>query len=343
MKIFALVILVITFVACDKGGGNSAQNFIYKKSENGVVLNFEGKEVKSDEIFADIKGDIFSKEMEIYEMKMAKVKAHLLKVVMEADPRKKGLTNDQFLEKYLAKDLKVNKAEIDAFIKERKIPQAQVNPETEKRIKAYLLVNKKKEALEKYVAKKTKKNPPMISIEKPERPKFNIVVTDKDPKWGGKDAKVTLVEYSDFQCPFCAKGADRLKELKEKYGKKIQIVFKHFPLPFHNHAKEAAVASMCAQELAGDKGFWKIHDWMFGNQDKLSEESLVKNSKSLGLNSEKFATCLKERRYSAKVESDMASGKSVFVKSTPTFFINGHLINGAQPIEVFEEVINRYL
>lgn len=159
---------------------------------------------------------------------------------------------------------------------------------------------------------------------------------------GDKDAKVTIVEFSDFQCPFCAKGADLLKEIKKKYGNKVKVVFKNFPLPFHNHAEAAAVAGLCANEQSVDS-FWKMHDEMFANQEALDAEGLKKTAKKIGLKMDQFEKCVSENKHLAAVKADMEDGKKAKVKSTPTFFINGQVINGAQPMDVFAEAIDEEL
>jgi protein-disulfide isomerase len=153
---------------------------------------------------------------------------------------------------------------------------------------------------------------------------------------------VTLVEFSDFQCPYCAKGATILGQLKKKYGKKVKIVFKNFPLPFHNHAEKAAVAGLCANEQSPDL-FWKMHDEMFANQDKLDEAGLKAAAKKIGVKVEPFEKCLAENKHLDQVKTQIEDGKKVKVKSTPTFFVNGQLVNGAQPLEVFTEIIDEEL
>ena len=133
-----------------------------------------------------------------------------------------------------------------------------------------------------------------------------------------------------------------MEELKKKYGNKIKIVFKNFPLPFHVFAKKAAEAGFCAYEQ-GQKKFWMMYDKMFSDQSKLSETDLKKAAKLIGLDTKKFNSCLDSNKYSKQVEQDLAYGKQIGVKSTPTFFVNGQLINGAHPSKVFEDIIDPIL
>jgi len=180
-----------------------------------------------------------------------------------------------------------------------------------------------------------------VYLSKPERPVYEVKI-DGSPYTGASDAKVTIVEFSDFQCPFCAKGAKLVDDLKKKYGEKIKVVFKNFPLPFHKDAKRAAMAALCANEQ-GDKYFWKLHDKMFGAQHNLSKDGLKEMAKNIGLAEKKFAECLDTNKYMAQVESDINHGKDVGVKSTPTFFVNGKVVSGALPLETFSELIDKDL
>ena len=231
--------------------------------------------------------------------------------------------------------------EINAFIKEKNIPKEQVNPQIKERIKQYLSIEKKKEALENWLAEQTKKTEINIFFQQPRRPTFDVKVGDA-PFFGDKNAKVEVVEFSDFQCPFCSKASAILKDLKKKYGNKIKIAFKQYPLPFHSQAKMAAVAALCANDQ-DMKFFWKMHDAMFADQSKLSVDNLKETAKKIGVDSAKFNACLDEKKFLSKVESDIKEGEAVGVKSTPTFFVNGQLITGAQPIEVFSEIIDSEL
>ena len=126
----------------------------------------------------------------------------------------------------------------------------------------------------------------------------------------------------------------------EQYAGKVKLVFRHFPLDFHDKAPKAAEASLCA---ADQKKFWEFHDVLFKNQDKLSIEDLKATATTLGLDATKFNECLDSGKMKKVVEDDTAAGKKVGVTGTPAFFINGTMLSGAQPIEAFKEVIDAEL
>lgn len=163
---------------------------------------------------------------------------------------------------------------------------------------------------------------------------------DNDASMGPKDAKVTIIEFSDFQCPYCQKAEETVKEVLQNYGDKIRLVYKHFPIQGHKNAEKAAEAAECAK----DQGkFWEMHDLMFENQSKLEIADLKKYALDLNLNSSEFDNCLDSGKYTGKVQNDMDVGISYGVSGTPAFFINGQFLNGAQPVEKFREIIDAEL
>jgi protein-disulfide isomerase len=144
------------------------------------------------------------------------------------------------------------------------------------------------------------------------------------PSFGPKDSKVKIVEFSDFQCPYCSKAADVASQVKEKYGTKVHFVFRQFPLGFHQQAEGAAQAALAAN----DQGkFWEYHDHMFKNQSKLERADLEGYAKEVGLNLTKFKADLDANKYQERVKADMKMGSDVAVQGTPTMFINGKRVS----------------
>jgi protein-disulfide isomerase len=157
------------------------------------------------------------------------------------------------------------------------------------------------------------------------------------PSFGPKDAKVTIVEWSDFECPFCSRVGPTLKQIKEAYPKDVRVVFRHQPLSFHANAKGAAEASMAAHEQGK---FWEYHDKLFANQRALDRASLERYAEELKLDMGKFKAALDSGKFRGKVEADAAAGAAVGANGTPTFFVNGREFVGAQPFESFKRVID---
>ena len=334
---------LITFVfigfACTKEV-QSRPNFIFKPAPSKeAALKFKGNIISSEKVFEGLEGEIFKKEKELYDLKMAKIKSYLIQSYVDAHPQKKGLTNDQFLNQVIAKDVKISEKEIQDFIKERKI--SHVNAELKERIKNFLIGPKKREVIEAWLGKQMKNDPVEIYINKPRRPVFDVKVGDA-PWTGGKNAKVTIVEFADFQCSACAHATKVVKQIQKKYGNKVKIVFKNFPLAFHKDAFKAAEAGLCAQEQ-GNQYFWKMYDSMFADQAGLQVEGLKDKAKKAGLDMKKFSSCLDSSKFAGKVKDTLDEGQKVSVRSTPTFYVNGVQMSGAQPIEIFSEVIDEEL
>ena len=163
------------------------------------------------------------------------------------------------------------------------------------------------------------------------------VSVDDDPVLGNEDALVTIVEFSDFQCPFCKKANDEaLSLVKENYVKtgKVKLVFRDFPLEFHPEAEVAALAAECADEQGK---FWEYHDVLFANQDSLGDANYKVWAEELGLDTEQFNDCYKSLKYLDEVRSDLVDGQKYGVSGTPAFFVDGRLISGAQPYSVFKQ------
>lgn len=171
-----------------------------------------------------------------------------------------------------------------------------------------------------------------------------VPVSSKDPVWGTRAAPVTMVVFSDFECPFCSKVETTISQLKDKYGpEKLRIVWKNNPLPFHKSARPAALAAETVFRLGGSKAFWKFHELAFQNQKSLSPESFEKWAGDAGVDRAKFKAAFDRQEYMAKIDADMAVGKTSGVTGTPASIINGVFLSGAQPIDKFTAVIDEQL
>ena len=173
-------------------------------------------------------------------------------------------------------------------------------------------------------------------------PRQNVSV-GQGASWGSTDAKVTIVEFSDFQCPFCEMFyADTYQLIQKQYGDKVRFVFRQFPIAaIHPYALGAALASECALEQGK---FWEYHDTLFINQSSLTKEALLKYADQVKIpDTKQFAQCLDSQKYLSKIQSDLQEGAGYSVQGTPTFFINGNILVGAQPFANFAAAIDSEL
>jgi protein-disulfide isomerase len=340
MKLLSLSILFL-LGACSESIGQA--KFIYKDPPaQGQAAKIGDQVITDAELKSGIEDELYEAERKLYDVKINKVRQMMLKTFMEKDPKSKGLSNDEYLNKFIASKVKVTDGDIEKFIKDRNLPREEINDMVREKIREVVGNEKKRVAVDQWMSQQMAKTPVEIYIPKPKRPMFDVN-PGTGPSVGSADAKVTIVEFSDFQCPYCSQAAKTMKLLKDKYKDKIRIVFRNFPLHFHNQAEGAAVAGLCAQEQKPEF-FWKLHDHMFENQQGgLDLQSLKAAARKLGLKGEQFDQCLDSNKYLAQVRADMDEGKRVNVKSTPTFFVNGQLMGGAFPPEVFEEVIEDIL
>ena len=166
------------------------------------------------------------------------------------------------------------------------------------------------------------------------------VALDDDASRGPEDAPITIVEFSDYQCPYCKRAEETVEQVIARYPDKIRVIYRDYPLHFHQNAKTASMAAECAEEQGK---FWEMHKAIFTDQSKLSSEQLTQTAGSIGLEVEPFKECLESNRYAAEVDNDFNDGQSYGVTGTPTFFINGIMIVGAQGVDAFSEIIDREL
>ena len=168
---------------------------------------------------------------------------------------------------------------------------------------------------------------------------YKVTVGDSPTK-GGKEPKVTIIEFSDFQCPYCGRVGPTLTQVLKDYGKDVSLTFRHNPLPFHNNAMPAALAAEAAREQGK---FWEMHDKLFAGQQNLDRPSLDKIAQDVGLNMAKFKESMDKKSGEARIKKDLDDAVKFGARGTPNFFINGRNFRGAQPVEAFKSVIDEEL
>lgn len=160
------------------------------------------------------------------------------------------------------------------------------------------------------------------------------------PAFGPKDAEVTIVEFSDFQCPYCSRAAEVAEKVRDEYGDEVRFVFRQYPLPMHPQARDAAKAALAANAQGK---FWEYHDKLFENQKKLDSESLQKYASEVGLDEDQFQKALEEDEAAEQIDADMKIGQEVNVSGTPTMFLNGERVANPTDFEVVSEMIEKEL
>ncbi len=216
-------------------------------------------------------------------------------------------------------------------------------------IETYLLSDKGQEtigkAMEGYVKRKQeearKKQEEMMAAQLEDQFKNPVAIElGASPSKGPAGAKITIIEFSDFQCPFCKRGKDTAEEVMKAYPNDVKLVFKHLPLPMHPEAMPAAKASLAAHKQGK---FWEMHDALFENQGGLGADFYTAQAAKLGLNVEKFKTDMADPKLEELVKADMAIAEKHEIRGTPGFFVNGVAVRGAYPVDHFKKIIDRLL
>lgn len=171
-------------------------------------------------------------------------------------------------------------------------------------------------------------------------PVLRMKVDASGPARGPKKAPVTVVVFADYECPYCARGADNLEAARRKFKDRVRVVYRDFPLGFHKRAIPAAVAARCA----GVQGkYWEMHDRLYANQRALQDADLTAHAEAVGLDMKKFAVCRADPRHAAAVTADQAAGEKLGVEGTPAMFVNGLVLTGAQPIDALTALFEKEL
>ncbi len=284
---------------------------------------------------------------QLYQLRIAAVSQEIGRRVLEKEAAERKTTSEKLLEEVLGVVPVVTKDEVDRLIDER-VPKASLpkNDEEWKKLResveGFLKRQKTDKKMSDYMGTLKAKYGVKIVAEAPARPRVALGTIPKEsPAAGPEGASVTIVEFSDFQCPYCARvSSNLLPQIRKTYGDKVRFVFRDFPLDTHKEAVPAAVAARCA----GRQGkFWEMHDMLFSRQKELGGPFYEKAGKEIGLDMAKFSECRKDPKVAEAVKSDGSEGARLGVNSTPTFFVNGLVVEGAIPFEEFRKTVDEEL
>lgn len=277
----------------------------------------------------------------LYEGRRAALDDIVADMAIAEAARAKSMTPEAYETAELATRLQpVTDAQVSAFYEGNKSQmQGRSLDEMKPLIRDFLEQQHRAEARQQLVTELRKNGPPVRVLLA--APRVEVAIAPTDPVKGKANARVTIVEFSDFQCPYCQRVLPTLRRVEEAYGDQVRVVWKDFPLTqVHPQAFKAAEAAHCAE----DQGkFWAYHDRLFADQQALQPEALKASAASLGLDTKQFEACLDSSKYAERVRAGQAEGSRVGVRSTPTFFINGREVGGAQPYEVFATIIDEEL
>ncbi len=320
---------------------NEKNKVVGKLTNDTVIATVGGKQLKWSDFLKENrnfdalnKSDKMKRDYELYAQLLSK---ELSKQMLETAAKEAGLKNsDEYIKKIIDKIKEPEEKELKALYEQfksklRGAPYEKIKPQLIK----YSKQMKGQQAVQKKMGELSDKYNVKVTMPLPVLPKFNINM-ENAAIMGKKDAKYTLVEFSDFQCPYCSKAAKFTEEILKKYPNKVKVVFKHFPLPFHKNAKSAAIAAECVR-IQGK--FREFYVKAFENQDKLTEENFIKWATELKLDTDKFKKCLKDPATANKIDKDLQEGQELGVQGTPTLFLDGKPYNTGHDIKSFSKLI----
>jgi len=292
--------------------------------------------ITEGDLRAEVDKDLKAIESQIYAIKQEGLKRLIDKRLIDAEAKAKGMTADALLAKEVtSKAAAVSEDATKKFYEENKNRIQGNYDQLKDRIRQFLQERDQRKAHDDFVngLRKTAKVTVLM-----EPPRIEVPL-ENSPVRGDANAAITIVEFSDYQCPFCKRSQETVSAIKAKYPTQIKWAFKDFPLSFHQRAMPAAMASRCA----GDQGkFWEYHDKLFTGTG-LEDTDLKRYAKEIGIDENKFGDCLAARRFQDGINADMKLGQALGVSGTPAFFINGRLLSGAQPPEAFQAIIDEEL
>lgn len=306
-------------------------------AEEGVVARIGDEQIRLEQLEKEVRSQLIEIDNARYEALKNGLDRMVADRILATEAKARGVTTEELLasevkskineptEEEIASVYEASKSELgDATLE-------QVRPQ----IIQFLAQRQEAVATRDFVEKLRAKYKPQIFLK---APKVEVATGDLEAR-GPANAPITLVAFSDYECPYCKRAETTVEQVLEAYPDKIRYYHRDFPLDFHAQARPAAIAARCANEQAK---FWPYRTALFTSQD-LSEERFKAIADETGLDRAKFDECLASGKFGAAVDKDMADGVTVGVNGTPAFFVNGRMLSGAQPLDAFKQVIDSEL
>jgi protein-disulfide isomerase len=306
------------------------------------LAEVNGQPITEAEIDKAIAGQLAKLHEQIYNLRQQRLEAAIRDRILAQEAARRGITVPKLLDAEVTSKVSlVTEDEVEQFYRANKGRFGTVEEmEARDQIRARLQGQKVSAQRDAFVQSLRKNAKVVVNLQPP--PVTRVAVsTDGAPARGGAKAPVTIVEFSDFHCPFCKRVLPTLKELEAKYGDKVKLVFRDYPLDqLHPGARKAHEAARCA----GEQGkFWEFHDALFAGEADSGAQRLKTYAKQVGIDVAKFDQCVAGGKHKELVQKDVDEGARLGVTGTPAFFINGELVSGAQPLENFARIIDREL
>ncbi|MBI4236805.1 MAG: thioredoxin domain-containing protein [Deltaproteobacteria bacterium] len=330
-------------IACNNGnsavttpGTASAQPSAFSMPE--IVAEVDGQTISRKELETAAAPQLSKIQSQVYEAYKVSLDNLIGDKLLEKAAKTAGKTPEAYMKGEIDEQITpASEAELKKFYEQRKAQMGGKKfDEIKPQIEAFL-ANQQRQQLQQKFALNIKKDAAIKTYIEPPRVKIDA---GKSPSKGPEKAPIQIVEFSDYQCPFCGRSRATVKKVLETYGDKVRYTFRDFPLSFHDKAFKAHEAAHCANEQGK---YWEMNTVLFEQQQDLSEPKLKEYAKTVGLDGAKFDACLGSGKFTKQIHDDMEAAQAVGVSGTPSFFVNGIPLSGARPFDDFKKIIDAEL
>jgi protein-disulfide isomerase len=332
--VLVTLILAATAVACAQVPASERS----ASPESGILATIGDEKITDADLEAIIGSRLMMLQQQIYDTKRQGLEQEIFNRLVDKEAALQGISKEEYLKVNITDKVgEPAEEEIAKVMAQYRARLPQEDDQARQQVVGFLTQQARQQVEQQLRQKLFAAGNVKILLEPP---RVKAPVQAYNPSRGPADAPITLIEYTDYQCPYCGRAQETIAAILKRYDGLVRHVFKHLPLPMHQQARPAAEASMCA----GDQGkFWEIHDWMFANRASINRDAILAQAAELGLDVEKLTQCLDEKVHSAEVDQDMNEARGFGINGTPGFVVNGRIISGAQPLEAFTSIINEEL
>jgi len=327
-RILAIAALGLSFATSDFAAGQQPK----------PAATVDGKVITLDEVDRNLGASLAALEEQIFQLRRQRLDALIAEQLMAQEAGRRGISVAELLDREVdSQAAAITDSEIERFYDANQSRLPALDASLRERIRAHLKDQALQARRDGLVTRLREQSKVTVDLQAP--PVYRVTLNlDGAPSKGPGNAPVTLVKFEDFQCPFCKEAQSTLVELAARYGERLRIVHKDFPIDgLHPQARLGHLAARCANEQGK---FWAYHDALYNDAPKASPADLRNFAKRVGLEAGQFEACLSSGKYAAAVEHDIAEGTKAGVTGTPGFFINGRLLSGAQPLDQFVRVVD---
>lgn len=329
----ALLMVVIAVVSAGAGAAGA-------QVEDRVMAEVDGEAITAEVIDELLGYRAYQLKRDLYHLRRQKLNDLIEEKLLQREATTRGISVERLLEQEVNGKVRVTDQEVEIFYREHKDSIQGGDDAARAAVRRYLEEREQGDQRRRLVETLKARVGVRDYLTAPRPTLGDYLVVPGASSKGLKNAPITIVEFSDFQCPFCAKAQTVLQQVLETYPHDVRLVYRHFPLKRHPQAKLAAEAAECA---ARQGRFWEYHDQLFADAQELNRDKLRALAEGLRLDVESFDGCLDAGQTRKRVAEDVADAREAGVTGTPTFFINRRMVEGAQPFATFKRMIDREL